>query len=919
MIDALLSFVASKLGDFAVGKAQSYLEIRDDIVWLNGELSIMQAFLRGAEKRSERDEAVAEWLEQVRNIAFRIEDFLDCYTYIANLFKSHGDPISTRPSFPFSCKDLVTTSLRRVTESIIDPSKTTDEIASIKKEVESISRRAQTYGLHGTRDEGEKSSTSSSSSRITQKRFGYSPVVEEIEMVGFDEDVKKLMDWLLSEHDNIPWSFMFVMGMGGSGKTALARRAYKLVHKYFDHHLWLSASDYSLAQDFETAIRRFFKRSRSKNLQHRRYVLVLDDIKDISFCTNITRWFDRHCKGRIILTSRQNIIAVLPVENYRVHILKPLPYELARDLFFKRAFRSSYPHGICPDHLNYLATEIVRKCSGLPLALVLMGGLMSTKETSPREWKEVLDRFNQELLYNPRLKGINCIFQASYSYLPSHLQYCFLYSCLFPQGSEIKRKKIIRMWVAQGFVQEEQGKTLEEVANDYFIQLIERRMLEPIISNFTGELLSYRVHDIVYDMAVSKFKEEFGIFQEAKCSQIFKTRYLAIHKGPLVSDKERMKARAVLAFGSSRSLEALRNFIFLRVLCVDGFRVSALPDQVGDLCHLTYLGLRNTKIRHLPDSLGKLRNLETLDVRDTLVKTLPDNVKLMSSLRHLLLSKVKIHSFHELIEMPTGTDNLCCLQTLSGVKASTHLPGELGHLTQLKKLYVGLIGPEEARPLFAAINQIVNLYSLKIECYDEDGKYTNLVLETSLPLPEYLEKLTLGGVIMELPPWFARFNSLRVLQLVNSMLVSDPLSDLSKLPNLLSLSLFHAYTGEQMGCCPGGFPKLRHLQITSLIELEEWTPIEEGTMPCIQILRVVDCSKLRMLPQGFERLRTLESLELIEMPQEFMRRLEEEDLYKVEHIPKRTTLPRNDDTSTSNSRASSSGSGVAKGKRPRWV
>ncbi|RWR84825.1 disease resistance protein RPM1-like protein [Cinnamomum micranthum f. kanehirae] len=889
MIEALLSFVVSKLGDFAVGKAQSFQEIGDDIVWLKEELSIMQAFLRGAERRSERDEAVTEWLEQVRNIAFKIEDFLDFCTYRENLLESCGDPIPNYPGLPFSLrfKDPVPT-------SIIETSKTADEIARIKKEVESISRRAQVYGLHGTRDEGE-SSTSSSSSRITQKRFGYSPVVKEIEMVGFDEDVKKLKDWLLSEDDdNIPWSFLFVVGMGGSGKTALARRVYRLVHKYFDHHLWLSASDYSQAGDFETAVRRFFKRSRSNNLQHRRYVLVLDDIKDTNICTNMKRWFDRHDKGRIILTSRQNITAVLPVENYRVHTLKPLPYELARDLFFKIAFRSPSPYRKCPDHLIYVATEIVKRCSGLPLALVLMGSLMSTKDTSPREWKDVLDRFNQELLHNPRL-----------------------------QGSEIKRKKIIRMWVAQGFVEKQQGKTLEEVANDYFIQLIERNMLEPIISNFTGELLSYRVHDIMYDLAVSKFKEEFGIFHEAQLSQIFKTRYLAIHQVEvLVSKIGLMKSRALLAFGSSSvkprqsphscSLEALQNFIFLRVLCLDGFQVSALPDQVGDLCHLTYLGLRNTKIRCLPDSLGKLRNLETLDVRDTLVKTLPVNVELTSSLRHLLLSNVKIHSFHKLIEMPIGTDNLCCLQTLSGVKASTHLPGELGHLTQLKKLYVGLIGPEEARPLFAAINQIVNLYSLKIECYNKDGKYTNLILETSLPLPEYLEKLTLGGVIMELPPWFARFNSLRVLQLVNSMLVSDPLSDLSKLPNLVSLSLFHAYTGEQMGCCPGGFPKLRHLQITSLIELEEWTPIEEGTMPCIQILRVVDCSKLRMLPQGFERLKTLESLELIEMPQEFIRRLKEEDLYKVEHIPKRTTLPRNDGPSTRNSKASSSGSGAAK-------
>ncbi|XXG72424.1 hypothetical protein AAC387_Pa07g1521 [Persea americana] len=364
MIEALLSFLVNKLGDFAVCKAQSCQEIADGFDRLKGELSIMQAFLRGAEKRNERNAVVTEWLEQVRNIAFKIEDFLDYCTYRENLLESPGDPIPSYPSWTFSSlrfKNLVPTSLSGVTASIIEQSKTADEIASIKKEVECILRRAQDYDLHGTRDERE-SSSSSSSSRITQKGFGYSPLVEEIEMVGFDEDVKKLMVWLMPEDDDsIPWSFMFVVGMGGSGKTALARRVYKLAHNNFDHHLWLSASDYSQAEDFETAVRSFFERSRSNNLQQRRYVLVLDDIKDISFCTNLTGCFDRHGKGRIILTSRQNITAVLPVGNYQVHTLKPLPYELARDLFFKRAFRSPSSYGICPCHLIYVATEIVRE------------------------------------------------------------------------------------------------------------------------------------------------------------------------------------------------------------------------------------------------------------------------------------------------------------------------------------------------------------------------------------------------------------------------------------------------------------------------------------------------------------------------------------------------------------------------------
>ncbi|RWR84823.1 putative disease resistance RPP8-like protein 2 [Cinnamomum micranthum f. kanehirae] len=318
---------------------------------------------------------------------------------------------------------------------------------------------------------------------------------------------------------------------------------------------------------------------------------------------------------------------------------------------------------------------------------------------------------------------------------------------------------------------------------------------------------------------------------------------------------------------------------------------SVANDQVGDLWHLTYLGLRGTRIKCLPSSLQNLHNLETLDVRDTLIKFLPSSITNIKKLRHLLLRNMKIHGSDVLVMMPSGIDNLRHLQTLSGLKADIYSL-ELAHLTQLKKLYVSITGQEEARTLFAAINQIANLHSLKIGCRDRHGKYTELMLETLLPLPQYLEKLTLGANIMELPLWFAHFKSLRVLVLVNSMLVFDPLSNLSGLPNLVSLSLFHAYTGEQMGCRQGGFPKLRHLHITSFIELGEWTPIEEGTMPCTQFIRIVDCGKLSMLPQGFEQLRTLESLELIEMSQEFIRKLVEEDFYKVHHISKVIALPR---------------------------
>ncbi|XXG72423.1 hypothetical protein AAC387_Pa07g1520 [Persea americana] len=513
--EALVSFVVSKLGDFVVGISQSFVEIRNDIVWVKGELSMMQALLRDAERRSETDEVVKEWLEQVTNIVFKIEDFLDTARrrYRLESFDDSTDPIpqdASRLCFDF-LENLASRSLSfyRGTSSIAENEIT---IASIKKEIESISRRAQTYGLqpHHARDDGESSSTTAT--EITQRRPGYSaPLFEQVELVGFDEDVRQLTDWLLNEDENIQWSFMCIVGMGGSGKTALANRVCNLAHNNFDHHLWKIASEYPQANDFSRELDKAFEESRSGKLEEHRYILVIDDISDIGFCSAIMRTLPLGGRGKVILTSRQNITASLEEENCSVHKIKPLPYELAWKLFCKRAFRCSSPPGTCPPYMNVVATEIVKRCSGLPLAIVLMGGLLSTEGTIPSKWKDIIQRFDQELLHNPRLESIRHVFEASYYYLPSHLKYCFLYSCLFPKGARINRKKIIRLWVAQGFVKEQQGRPLEEVADHYFIELIERSMLEPIFSDFTGEPVSCRVHDILHALAVSKFREGFGV------------------------------------------------------------------------------------------------------------------------------------------------------------------------------------------------------------------------------------------------------------------------------------------------------------------------------------------------------------------------------------------------------------------------
>jgi len=53
--------------------------------------------------------------------------------------------------------------------------------------------------------------------------------------------------------------------------------------------------------------------------------------------------------------------------------------------------------------------KIVRKCEGLPLAIVAIGGLLSTEEKVPLEWKKLHDSLSSKLECNPHLTSITKI------------------------------------------------------------------------------------------------------------------------------------------------------------------------------------------------------------------------------------------------------------------------------------------------------------------------------------------------------------------------------------------------------------------------------------------------------------------------------------------------------------------------------
>ena len=125
------------------------------------------------------------------------------------------------------------------------------------------------------------------------------------------------------------------------------------------------------------------------------------------------------------------------------------------------------------------ARKIVKKCDGLPLAISTIGGFLATRPKTATEWRKINDRINAELEISPELRTIKTVLVRSYDGLPYHLKACFLYLSIFPEDHKIRRKLLIRRWVAEGYAWEMHGMTAEEVGDKYFEELLDRSMILP--------------------------------------------------------------------------------------------------------------------------------------------------------------------------------------------------------------------------------------------------------------------------------------------------------------------------------------------------------------------------------------------------------------------------------------------------------
>ncbi|KAK9122006.1 hypothetical protein Syun_019623 [Stephania yunnanensis] len=665
-----------------------------------------------ADELQARDKDVnrREWMLQVRDAVCEIEVIMDMFDLEERLWKYH--------SFILRCAFIPRRWARLCRIS--------DKILQIKPKIEGLITQKEKH----VAGKASTSSSSTSSSLDPTRRFRrvLHNTKENFAMVGMERAKGTLMGELVKE--DVERRVVPIVGMPGSGKTTLAKHVYISddTKRHFDCCTWADMKKKMAEEEIMGKLNNF--------LENKRYLVVLDDLWTQQAWDDFEKAFPNGKSGsKVMLTSRNERLAAYADPRSQPVVPEMLSEKESWDLFCNRTFNNADPPGDFPQDLKHCGEKMVKKCGGLPLAIVVLGGLLSTKRRLIHEWESVLRNINWKLGKEERLRSI---IDLSYDDLPYYLKSCFLYTSLFPEDFRIKRRRLIGVWIAEGYIRQEGEETLHEAAENALMELISRGMVQVEEMNSLGRVKSCRLHDVLRDFSIVKAKEDgFGevmsSIKKSLCPQLGVHYFLG--KGDfkgfdIVSIRTILEqvatynkhARSILFMfdvheSFIREMPTFNEVKLLRVLDLEGLSaICEFPKEIGNLIHLRYLGMRHIYVTGpIPCTIGNLQKLQTLDLYgmhglNNGNASMPDVLWKMEELRILCLPFVITK------QKQLRMDNLRNLHTLKGVEVGSWMKKNTSTFTNVVKLNVRARSREEVSEVIAFVDGLASLQCLSIWC-----------------------------------------------------------------------------------------------------------------------------------------------------------------------------------------------------------
>ncbi|KAL0342472.1 UNVERIFIED_CONTAM: putative disease resistance RPP13-like protein 3 [Sesamum calycinum] len=567
------------------------------------------------------------------------------------------------------------------------------------------------------------------------------------------------MDELTTDEPDL--NILPIVGMGGIDKTTLARNVFDdpyTIH-HFDKRIWLTISqEYSsreilmrLLSDREDQVSNEtlveLGQRLHKMLFGRRYLIVMDDMWSTGAWNDLKLFFPNIGNGsRVLVTTRLcNVAISLGSHNhYRVDFLD-------EDKSWNLLCQKTFGQEGCPyPELEEIGKNIAKKCNGLPLAIAVIGGLLANSNMRRDYWETVARNINS---FSNLEDDEHClkILSLSYNNLPIYLKPCFLYMRVFPEDYDIFALRLIKLWVAEGFLKPTPNKSLEDIAKEYLRDLIDRNLILIHSWTYRGKPKRCGIHDLLRDLCLRESQKEYFILvpkvQQLELSQLHRYNRPCLLCGSLFT-VQMIDLSEVHVASQSTSFASLPvcndckkmypNLTRLRLVRLKAFNegdIEFLPPTKLRYLHMNY---ENESIVISPSAVLLLWNLQALSFGWDICKiVLPHEIWEMPQLRHLIVNQ------HVVLPDPTITQDsivMQSLQTFSRIRNFRCTMDIIKRVPNLKKLKICYFGEDRsAEWSYYCLHNIARLPKLETLAFE----ITDFVSLKNITFPTSLKKLTL--------------------------------------------------------------------------------------------------------------------------------------------------------------------------------
>ncbi|XP_056162454.1 disease resistance protein L6-like [Syzygium oleosum] len=705
-------------------------------------------------------------------------------------------------------------------------------------------------------------------------------------LVGIDSRVEKVVKFV--DNNSHATLFVGIHGMGGIGKTTIAKTIYNKLSNQFEYrsfiadiresckhgvkHLQNQLISDILKQENQVSNKDEGIKFLSSKFKGKKVLILLDDVDDDDHLKALAgnhKWFSSG--SVIIITTRDESILNKAYVDYK-HEHEELDIDTSLILFSRHAFRKDAP----PSEFEVLTHDVVSVTGGLPLSLEVLGSFLNNKK--PNIWRDTINK----LMEVPPQK-VQEKLSISYRALDYKQKQIFLDIACFFIGTD--RRIASYMWDACGFFPNEGIEVLRlmsliKVGDDHKLRMHDQlrdfgrdivrkenekepqyrsrlwdseevmkvlkrnkgtEKIEAVyLSSGTAACLGGKIHadEQFKNLTRLRFLHASGAqFSGDFKNSIEELRWLRWHNCPFTFEAENFHIEELVALELSESeiSDKWRGWDFIKMAknlkVLDLYRCGSLEGTffLSAFKNLEVLILRYCRrLNEIDSSIGDMESLVRLDLeRCEMLKELPNSIGALQNLEILNIMESGIK------ELPDSIGALKNLEILD-IRSTKikELPAGIGRLKKLQKLNTFWCWELQSLPVLPS-----SLTDLYVTC--QSLRLSSLFHLTHLK-ELYLVFCKVLDFISELPSSIQELSEC-------SQLADVEESGLQKSLNTpFKLEMLHIHGGEFREILD--ISQLNHLRILSVMSCTNMLEVRGlDRLKSLEILTIDECGPIERL------------------------------------------------------------------------